>query len=828
MPNSTWEKIRNEWLTVDAQSGKCRLYSELEKIIRDFATSKSELDREEAAVRSNIRDLEAIPQRSPELDEQLNQSRRYLSTIKADLEAIGARNESVHGFLVKKGYLPNYAFGDDSVELVAYQRLQNPKDDRLFEQVSFIRPASSAIRDLALGNTFYGGGKRVEVNTLDLGRDNKRHIEDWRYCPDCGHLGKDRPEEAGKNCPNCRGPNWGDAGSCLQMVKLKKVRSVIGAGANPGDESESRHSEFYTTRKFFDGRASSIWGVNDEYLTMGLEFVKHMVMREINFGYSDQRFQKHLTICGEEVPGGFAVCHSCGRLADDSGSVHHTHSCPKNKPTPRVRGKNIKAANTSRSLSNEPHLMLYRELASEAVRIHVPVRSFNSAEKMASYQAALLLGLREKFGGIPSHLVIEKEQSISLDDGLPQYALIIFDAIPGGSGFMKSLTTKDSFFEICAMALDALKACSCNNDPSKNGCIKCVYSAVSQRDIPIVSRRAAVDFLEVALQRKDEFSEKQASDFVQKLCTESVLESMLADVFDRLKMDEVLVGLLREHKIKVTQATESLAVEGVGTIGLIDEIDGHETKWLIELQRTIRDRSSGVHTRPDFILTCVEGAFPGTRKIALYTDGFSYHAGVHSGDTLSDDFKKRTDLSLGAAGEPMLVWSLDWQTVENFSRGEINRSSEYWFGAQEGDSGAEFKTDCLSLLFCVMARGTKNASGNFSCPEAESEIRKLSGSSNRKLPKTILQSDCLADLNRIGIPPERISAQVMGFANDIEQALLFSEMREPQTNLWAAMFLDCRGEDRAAEAYRAKWRHFLHTHNVLGAMSHGVACCVRN
>lgn len=826
IPAATWDKLANDWLTPDPQSRRTQLHDRLYKLVSEFISRKRELDEEETAYRQIVKDLEANPNLTDEKKAELEDAHRFLGTIRADLEALGAR-EGLHGYLVKRGFLPNYAFGDDDVELVAYRRLRRPVDGKVFSQTSFVRSAATAIRDLAPGNVFYGGGQRVEINTLDLGKDSKRHVEDWRFCPDCAHLDRNRDEEAGKRCPVCTSGNWGDAASRLRMVKLKRVKSVIGLdGDGAADEAETRHREIYKTRKFFDGKAAAVWGVNDEELTMGLEFVPRMKMREVNFGFADQRRQasSSIRIGLEDLPAGFLVCHACGRLSDAKGEIRHTQACPRNSRTPKVQAKKVGAV---RPGTSDAPLLLYRELESEAVRVHLPVRTFQSKEKMASYEAALMLGLRAHFGGAPSHLSVEREEGRSPDDGEPQYALVLFDSVPGGSGFMKSLTTKDSFFAMAEKALKLLEECACASDEARDGCIRCVYGAVAQRDIPLVSRRVAVQFLAQTLARKDDFQDIKVSDLRERRSTESELEDMLADVFDRCRSDETLSARLKGLGIEVRQATEKLASNGVGTLELVDLRTGKAAAWRIELQRTLKDRKAGINTRPDFVLERVGDGSDRMRKIALYTDGFAYHASPAAKDRLRDDCERRTALSLADGSTTMRVYSLDWTAVADWFEGRPADALR-WFALAAGEAGGRFKLDPLALLFCVLARGVENASGGVDGAEVVDELKTLlvSVPTARANASGVAQpSASIARLERAGVRQEGLKNRLFGLAAQGQSLAAFAAKTAASPE-WSAIEWRFSEADRAHPDFPMIWRRFLATCNVLGLVSRGVAAAV--
>lgn len=95
----------------------------------------------------------------PIFEEEIKDLRREKAAIEAQKELLGTR-DSFFEFLTRYGFLPNYAFQEDTVELIGLI-LDEDKDARgrftIKHKETFDRPAKLALRELAPLNTFYGG-----------------------------------------------------------------------------------------------------------------------------------------------------------------------------------------------------------------------------------------------------------------------------------------------------------------------------------------------------------------------------------------------------------------------------------------------------------------------------------------------------------------------------------------------------------------------------------------------------------------------------------------------------------------------------------------------
>ncbi|MBV5324723.1 MAG: DUF1998 domain-containing protein, partial [Rhodospirillaceae bacterium] len=113
------------------------------------------------------------------------------------------------------------------------------------------------------------------------------------------------------------------------------------------------------------------------------------------------------------------------------------------------------------------------------------------------------MGLELKFRGSVDHLRIARDVRIAQEHETPRQYLVIYDSIPGGTGYLKELMRSEApLFDVMSLALDRITSCACNHDEEKDGCYRCVYSYHNSVDRKHVSRRTAVQLLTQILEHR--------------------------------------------------------------------------------------------------------------------------------------------------------------------------------------------------------------------------------------------------------------------------------------------------------------------------------------
>lgn len=551
-------------------------------------------------------------------------------------------HKDVFNFLSDEGLLPNYAFPEAGIILKAILFRKDDGDaeapdekKRKYEKMFFEynRSASSAISEFAPENNFYVDGRKLTINQIDL---TTAQTAKWRLCPNCSHAQRDETGKDKAACPQCGSPAWADAGQVRSMLKVQMVYSNMEYRKSfISDESDDRSSKFYCKQMLVDvDEDNDIYKAyrmdNDEF-TFGYEFVKKATLREINFGESDIYGEK-LTVSGvEEVRKGFKICKFCGKLQPEKGEPKHTYTC---------KAKNVKPGDGD---PYEECLFLYREFVTEALRILVPATTMDSTQtRKESFTAAFMLGMKEYFGNVDHLRACLSEVPVADADYRKQY-LVIYDSVPGGTGYLKQLMQHDNaMIEIFEKALSVLEDCSCKNDPQKDGCYHCLYAYRQSNNIGQISRVRAIRLLKAILSGKDniEMIPKLGNIPVNSLF-ESELEGKFIASLEQMSHDLRNVTITKQ---------------------LVNNKEGYLLKvgsclWEIEPQ-VVLDNLYGVsvQSRADFIIWPVRTS--GDQKpVAIFTDGFLYHKDKVADDTLKREAIRRSNR--------FRVWCLSWKDVQS-------------------------------------------------------------------------------------------------------------------------------------------------------------------
>ena len=109
--------------------------------------------------------------------------------------------------------------------------------------------------------------------------------------------------------------------------------------------------------------------------------------------------------------------------------------------------------------------------------------------------------------------------------------------MPGGTGYLEQLLSEDAqtLTDVLKMARDALHACSCNQNPEKDGCYRCLYQYRLGRSMAMVSRRRAAEVLDELLGKLDQLEQvKNISEIYINPNFDSALEARFIESLKRL------------------------------------------------------------------------------------------------------------------------------------------------------------------------------------------------------------------------------------------------------------------------------------------------------
>ena len=592
-----------------------------------------EVAKERKAVRADVEALQrylTALRRGPG-DEATKQEIDDLTTERRGLQGIlrQINGRDLFGFLTDEGLIPNYAFPQEGVTLrsVIHHRADRGGDGEdephLYE---YVRPAESALSELAPENQFYAGGRRVSITRIDT---RVSAVETWRLCSACAYCENLEFDGHHDHCPRCGDPIWGDAGQRRHMLPLRLVHAFTpDSRSRILDEKDDREPLFYTRHLVADFEPSAIgiaYAIAKPDAPFGFEYIAKARFREMNFGRVDDRGSPTLFAGVERPRGGFRVCRQCGLVQTGANDApKHARNC---------RGKG--------DADIENCLYLYRTFESEAVRMLLPIAEVQGSDRRkASFVAALELGLRLRFRGRLHHLrAMPGDNALSGNNQGRSY-LMLYDTVPGGTGYLKDLlSAHGNLLDVFQKALAALQSCECSRDPERDGCYRCVYAYRRSRDMALTSRTAAIEILTRILEHAEDLVRVEGLDQVD---VNALLESELEARF---------IEALR--CIEIDGATPQVRQELVrGKPGYLLKLNAKT--WFIEPQAEL-GAADGVTapSRPDFLIHPVRASE--APPVALFMDGFEYHR-----DRVDQDSLKR--MALVRAG--FVVWSLTWHDLE--------------------------------------------------------------------------------------------------------------------------------------------------------------------
>jgi DEAD/DEAH box helicase domain-containing protein len=623
-----------------------RLIKTLEELQRErqqYQKRKEEIDKKR-------KKLEQQPQDEVVRDEleQLTRERDQMIEL---VKEINSRD--LLQTLTDAGLIPNYAFPESGVELKSILWRKRSSDDQgagayiALKTLKYERPAASALSEFAPDNRFYANQRRVEIDQINMQLAN---IQEWRFCPACHHMQNLALDpDVQPVCPRCGDGMWADAAQRRTLLRFRQAMANSNdTEVRIDDSAEDREPKYYVRQlmaDFLPEHVREAWKLTTGDLPFGFEFITRVTFRDVNFGELAKGGEAFKVAAKESIRPGFRLCRECGKVQKPARGrpqdeeQEHTFECPK-------RGHNSPADLVE-------CLYLYREFESEALRILVPYTKNGVDDRIIqSFMAAVQLGLKKRFGGKVDHLRTMLQDEPGRDGAPRRYYVMLYDSVPGGTGYLHQLLTHDAetLRTVFKLALETLVSCSCKTDPEKDGCYRCLYQYRLGRNMTLVSRETAQTILQELVASLDQLT---------RIAT-------IADIYINPNFDSVL-------EANFIEALKRLS--GVGPIPLVnlvqDVVNGKsgyvlevgKQRYRIEPQCSLTPgEKTEFRSKPDFVIWPWANA-SARRPIAVFCDGWSYHK-----DCLRDDARKRSAL-VNSGG--YWVWSVTHHDVATALKGEL-------------------------------------------------------------------------------------------------------------------------------------------------------------
>lgn len=633
----------------DEGSLSWKIVNRLHAVSRDVDDLKNRRKRIDA----EIERIDKLPAKGESDLVELRELRNERTALTKLLASINDRDTLQ--FLTDEGLLPNYAFPEQGVLLhsviVRDDKKIGPTDGDRVLTFEYERPGASAITELVPNSAFYAEGRKVTIDQVDVSRDKTAK---WRFCRSCSYAEPESMASGQASCPRCGDTMWSDSGRVQNMLRLTKVYArTLESKSRIGDDADDRERHFYVRQALVDVAPNAVrqaWAIESDDYPFAFEFLDRVRFREINFGEQTGEGQP-IQIAGNDVrKPGFVICPECGTLQRRRNSEeawkNHALYCSKRKQP---------------ESATQECVFLYREFDSEGIRMYLPESTFGGSEDcVQSFIAALQMGLAKRFRGSVDHLRIARDILLAQGQETPRQYLVIYDSVPGGTGYLKELMRDASpMFEVFKNALETLTTCGCNSDEHKDGCYRCLYGYHNSYERKHVSRRTATRLLTEIVGHQGALKPiKTIGDVVaNNSLFDSELERRFVEALRRKATDSSPRFEVKEEIVR-------------GKPGYF--VKAAEKVWRLEPQVELGpDKGVTTPCKPDFVLwpDTASGYLP----IAVFLDGWQFHK-----DRIGDDIAKR--MAVARSGR-FSVWSLTYDDIAAFLEPGHNAPETPWASA---------------------------------------------------------------------------------------------------------------------------------------------------
>jgi len=618
--------------------------SKVERVVDRWRSHLRTLINQRDRLRDREQPLTASKHPTPEETEALG---RIVAELRYVAHRITrTRNEDTLGGLEALGLLPNYTLYDDTVTLEV--NLWRPNDDRdtgretssrfSSDSAAYVRSASVAIRELAPGNYFYVDAHRVRIDAVDNGTEHEPMHASWRFCPKCAWASDDASATS-TTCPRCGSIGVADQGSVFTVLPMKTVSSTEREmTARVSDDNEDRDRVWHEVITTVDIDQEDITAAYvHANAVFGIESVRAARILYLNLGprISPSGQTRQVQVDGKILDAPlFQTCRYCGGVFGIRGDVRQSDDRNHHRSWCMVRSGARKA--------HWDYLILSHELVTEAIRILLPVSEFETLERVLSFKAALLLGLRDSFGGDSSHLgvLLTSFPAPGNNHELRNSFVVVHDTVPGGTGYLRRLGDPDQLRKILLRAVELIASCECQTR-GQPGCHRCLYGSVGRNEIPLVSRDTALTLLDEILTAWK--LEPATNGTITGANLSRVRQSELERMFKAL-----LLRWSGDPPARVTSRPDTESAE-------LTRFDIHfrdGPHWEIREQVSLAAHG----TIPDFYCSRVDSQQ--TEPVAIYLDGWEFHG--NSVDRTDQDSQRRASVRQGGTS----VWTLTWDDVK--------------------------------------------------------------------------------------------------------------------------------------------------------------------
>ncbi len=384
------------------------------------------------------------------------------NTISKRLEDMreGESGWYTYRYLASQGFLPAYAFPQESVSLAFYESE---------EEIS--RDPSIALSEYAPGNYVYYRGSSYQIDSARAAAvEQDSTLKKVLICPICEQVYLGTEAEGRAMC---------DCGADLTLTHPEKAMHIPNMAARRSEaisaEEEERRRLGYEITKHYRAGGHSL-----SYVLSG----QHYIRADL---YLENQANIFLMNHGARKPDGnffsFALCKRCGKwLRSEKDIEDHISSLSK-------KG-NCRSNATRNDLITDFGLM--HELHCDVLIIEIPLPE---AAKPENFYKSLITAIHR---GILIAFNLEEDEIgyflAKNDSPKTPYRMIFYENTSGGTGSLASMVERNAFKSVLEKAQEILHAHDENG--CEKACYQCLLSFYNQRDHAYLDRHLALDWIE--------------------------------------------------------------------------------------------------------------------------------------------------------------------------------------------------------------------------------------------------------------------------------------------------------------------------------------------
>ena len=570
--------------------------------------------------------------------------------------------ESMIEYMTNAGLLPNYAFPETGVKLQANiysSREKEDKEGNVAEPKTFelTRAASQGIKELAPGNYFYTQKYKLNVSGLNT-FDWKDSLTEMKFCSKCDCValkGESGFETAA--CPKCNDPSWGV--NRHPVLKFTGARCIMhNNDAAIDDTNEDRDSEKYIIKRhymFHHTGATTSYAIRG--VGFGIEFCNNMELYEVNYGMQMQSGSK-VEVNNDPLVAlnGFITCRHCGKSTPILSGVnqeeqHYKFCTHKDKAfADDINGEVFET------------LYLYRHMQTEAIKILLPIQIMDAAAAVEMFKAGVELGMKAYYKSSPEHIRIDSYEEMNLATMKKDHYLVMYDTIPGGTGYLSKLYDTEEFTKLLQMAYEKIHECTCQWE-GKDCCYHCILTYGNQYKREAFSREAAETLFEKLISHASSWETLSGS--VGTISQTGVAEDS--------ELELKFVGALKTISRNNGWEFEKVADADSYRYDL-HIINGDNDLIYYVIPQFALGGHYGVrnYTVADFQIICMAATINGMNieridKLpmwSIFLDGYTFHAKAPNMRFYSD--KAKRDGIHDSTTHKLYSWTLTWEDIQLF------------------------------------------------------------------------------------------------------------------------------------------------------------------